>query len=151
MAPRLPPAWALQAAPKSANILIGGGSSINGHIQLTDQVNLVGCSNVAQSVTQSGTYGYPNHDYGHEKMEENHCALSPIRRDGTTFGSIRETVGREMKPLSIHEIIHYLPHRYPFLMIDKVVDYNETWLRAIKNVTVNEPYFTERNARRHDY
>lgn len=39
------------------NCLIGGGSSINGHIQLTDQVNLVGCSNVAQSVTQAGTYG----------------------------------------------------------------------------------------------
>lgn len=37
--------------------MIGGGSSINGHIQLTDQVNLVGCSNVAQSVSQSGTYG----------------------------------------------------------------------------------------------
>lgn len=47
-----------------------------------------------------------------------------------------------MKRLTINEIIHFLPHRYPFLMIDKVVDYNETWLKAIKNVTINEPYFT---------
>ena len=47
-----------------------------------------------------------------------------------------------MKPLRINDIIQYLPHRYPFLMIDKVLDYNETWLHAVKNVTVNEPYFT---------
>lgn len=44
------------SAEVGKNCLIGGGSSINGHIQLTDQVNLVGCSNVAQSVTQAGTY-----------------------------------------------------------------------------------------------
>lgn len=47
-----------------------------------------------------------------------------------------------MNRLSIQEIMLYLPHRYPFLMIDKVIDYNETGLQAIKNVTVNESYFT---------
>jgi len=36
----------------------------------------------------------------------------------------------------------YLPHRYPFLLIDRVLDYteNET-LHAIKNVSMNEPFF----------
>ena len=46
------------------------------------------------------------------------------------------------KRLTIHEIIKLLPHRYPFLMIDKVLDYQENSLRALKNVTVNEPCYT---------
>lgn len=39
------------------NCMIGGASCINGHIKITDGVNLVGCSNVAQSITEPGTYG----------------------------------------------------------------------------------------------
>lgn len=44
--------------------------------------------------------------------------------------------------IDIHEIRRILPHRYPFLLVDRVLDYtvHET-LRAIKNVTVNEPFF----------
>ncbi|MDH5425728.1 MAG: 3-hydroxyacyl-ACP dehydratase FabZ [Gammaproteobacteria bacterium] len=47
-----------------------------------------------------------------------------------------------MKELNIYEVMKFLPHRYPFLLIDKVVDYkeNET-LHAIKNVSMNEPFF----------
>lgn len=43
----------------------------------------------------------------------------------------------------IREILKYLPHRYPFLMIDRVIDFqpNES-LTAIKNITFNEPIFT---------
>src|SRR5690625_1901271 len=42
----------------------------------------------------------------------------------------------------IHRILEYLPHRYPFLLVDSVVECvpNER-LVAIKNVTFNEPYF----------
>lgn len=47
-----------------------------------------------------------------------------------------------MKSLNIHEIIEFLPHRYPFLMIDKIIDHDDNWLHAVKNVTMNEPYFT---------
>ena len=40
------------------------------------------------------------------------------------------------------EIFKYLPHRYPFLLIDKVVDYEiGNYLVGIKNVTINEPFF----------
>lgn len=44
--------------------------------------------------------------------------------------------------MSIHEILQFLPHRYPFLMIDKVIqiDMGKS-LVAIKNVTANEPFF----------
>ncbi len=45
--------------------------------------------------------------------------------------------------LDINEILQYLPHRYPFLLIDRVTDF-ETGNKLIgfKNVTYNEPYFT---------
>jgi 3-hydroxyacyl-[acyl-carrier-protein] dehydratase len=44
--------------------------------------------------------------------------------------------------LDIHDILRYLPHRYPFLLIDKVLESKEgETLTAIKNVTFNEPFF----------
>ena len=44
--------------------------------------------------------------------------------------------------MDIHEIKNYLPHRYPFLLIDRVLDYKQgEFLVAKKNVSVNEPYF----------
>ena len=47
--------------------------------------------------------------------------------------------------LDVEQIMALLPHRYPFLMIDRVVDYSITeehkTLRAIKNITFNEPFF----------
>ena len=43
----------------------------------------------------------------------------------------------------VRKVMEYLPHRYPFLMIDKVVDYQAgERLLAVKNVTYNEPQFT---------
>ena len=44
--------------------------------------------------------------------------------------------------LDIGAVMHQLPHRYPFLMIDRVIDLvpGKT-IRALKNVTINEPFF----------
>ncbi|MFN7098395.1 MAG: 3-hydroxyacyl-ACP dehydratase FabZ [Gammaproteobacteria bacterium] len=48
-----------------------------------------------------------------------------------------------MRSLNIHEIMQLLPHRYPFLLIDKVLDYKEhESIIAIKNVSANEAFFT---------
>ena len=47
-----------------------------------------------------------------------------------------------MNRIDIHKVMHLLPHRYPFLMIDRVLDYTiGESLTAIKNVTINEPFF----------
>lgn len=44
--------------------------------------------------------------------------------------------------LHIEEILELLPHRYPFLLVDRVLDFEEgRFLRAVKNVSVNEPFF----------
>jgi UDP-3-O-[3-hydroxymyristoyl] N-acetylglucosamine deacetylase / 3-hydroxyacyl-[acyl-carrier-protein] dehydratase len=41
----------------------------------------------------------------------------------------------------VHGIEKKLPHRYPFLLIDKVIELNEKFVVAVKNVTYNEPFF----------
>ncbi|MCI9070543.1 3-hydroxyacyl-ACP dehydratase FabZ [Clostridium sp.] len=43
--------------------------------------------------------------------------------------------------MDIKEIMDIIPHRYPFLLIDKVIKVEENKIIAIKNVTANEQYF----------
>ncbi len=48
----------------------------------------------------------------------------------------------EDNTMMVQEIMNLLPHRYPFLLIDRVVDWKpDEYLVAIKNVTFNEPFF----------
>ncbi|MEW6991268.1 3-hydroxyacyl-ACP dehydratase FabZ [Colwelliaceae bacterium 6441] len=45
--------------------------------------------------------------------------------------------------IDVQEIQTLIPHRYPMLLVDRVLDYEAgKWLHAIKNVTFNEPVFT---------
>jgi 3-hydroxyacyl-[acyl-carrier-protein] dehydratase len=47
-----------------------------------------------------------------------------------------------MSEMTIEEIKEYLPHRHPFLLIDRVVAFEkDKRIVALKNVTVNEPFF----------
>lgn len=44
--------------------------------------------------------------------------------------------------MDIHKILKQLPHRYPFLLVDRVTDLEKgVRIRALKNVTMNEPFF----------
>jgi len=46
------------------------------------------------------------------------------------------------KQLDINEILKILPHRYPFLLLDRILDYEAgKSLTALKNVSINEPFF----------
>ncbi len=47
-----------------------------------------------------------------------------------------------MNTLDIHRILKLLPHRYPFLLVDKVLELEPSArILALKNVTINEPFF----------
>jgi 3-hydroxyacyl-[acyl-carrier-protein] dehydratase len=46
-----------------------------------------------------------------------------------------------MGEMDIHQILKYLPHRYPFLLVDKVLSCNGKQIEALKNVSINEPFF----------
>jgi len=48
----------------------------------------------------------------------------------------------ELKPVyDINQIKKFLPHRYPFLLIDKIIEISDTHVVGIKNVTTNEEFF----------
>ena len=54
-------------------------------------------------------------------------------------------MSNELNQLDIQDILDLLPHRYPFLLVDRVVNYEisdeRKVLRGIKNVSFNEPFF----------
>ena len=48
-----------------------------------------------------------------------------------------------LRTMDIHKVLSLLPHRYPFLLVDRVLEFEpDQHLTAMKNVSFNEPYFT---------
>lgn len=80
-------------------------------------------------------------------------ACRPGHKINTTFAKqIRKEIQRQelQAPLynpsnaplmDINAIREHLPHRYPMLLVDKIIDKGETFIVGVKNVTVNEPFF----------
>ncbi|HRX54529.1 MAG: bifunctional UDP-3-O-[3-hydroxymyristoyl] N-acetylglucosamine deacetylase/3-hydroxyacyl-ACP dehydratase [Verrucomicrobiales bacterium] len=69
------------------------------------------------------------------------------RRLASEFGKMRSMVPPVIIPvgkavLDVNEVQRILPHRYPFLMVDRIVDFiGDNKCTGVKQVTVNEPYF----------
>lgn len=61
------------------------------------------------------------------------------REDDSDMGM--ETVDIKGKTLDVNTIMKILPHRYPFLLVDRIVEVRDTSVVGIKNVTINEPFF----------
>ncbi len=80
-------------------------------------------------------------------------ACRPGHKINTTFAKqIRKEILRQelqaptyhpsQAPLmDINDIREHLPHRYPMLLVDKIIEKGETYIVGVKNVTVNEPFF----------
>jgi UDP-3-O-[3-hydroxymyristoyl] N-acetylglucosamine deacetylase / 3-hydroxyacyl-[acyl-carrier-protein] dehydratase len=73
-------------------------------------------------------------------------AMKPSHRGNVALG--REIAARAAKAagsapkLDVQKILEYLPHRYPFLLVDRVVEFEERRrIVGLKNVTINEPFF----------
>ncbi len=43
--------------------------------------------------------------------------------------------------MNIEQILERLPHRYPFVLVDRILEAREGFVKALKNVTINEPFF----------
>ena len=65
------------------------------------------------------------------------------RGAGTAAVSTARTNGEKETNvvLGIEEIMKVLPHRYPFLLVDRILEREETRIVGLKNVTINEPFF----------
>src|SRR5712691_12484385 len=46
-----------------------------------------------------------------------------------------------MATMDVHEIRRILPHRYPMLLVDRIIEFEPERIVGIKNVTANEPFF----------
>jgi 3-hydroxyacyl-[acyl-carrier-protein] dehydratase len=44
-------------------------------------------------------------------------------------------------PLDIHQIRQILPHRFPMLLVDRILEMGDDYIVGLKNVTINEPFF----------
>ncbi|MCX7544312.1 3-hydroxyacyl-ACP dehydratase FabZ [Marinicella gelatinilytica] len=52
------------------------------------------------------------------------------------------TEQRTPNTINVEQIMDLIPHRYPFLLVDRVLDYEAgEWIKAIKNISFNEPQF----------
>ena len=69
-------------------------------------------------------------------------ATKPSHRGTVTL--VRELLAqehREENVLDIEQIMKILPHRYPFLLVDRILELEKDRIVGVKNVTINEPFF----------
>lgn len=69
------------------------------------------------------------------KKIKDHIKKNMVNNDVPKYDPLKPPV------MDIQKIENTLPHRYPFLMVDKVVEISDKHIVAIKNVTYNEPFF----------
>ena len=55
--------------------------------------------------------------------------------------TVTEQTEPKQEPLGVEEIMKVLPHRYPFLLVDRILERSERSIVGLKNVTINEPFF----------
>ncbi|MDR0445154.1 MAG: bifunctional UDP-3-O-[3-hydroxymyristoyl] N-acetylglucosamine deacetylase/3-hydroxyacyl-ACP dehydratase [Puniceicoccales bacterium] len=76
-----------------------------------------------------------------KKLKEHFCEVAS-RPDKSLYKPSGPLFTSTETSMDIQKILNLLPHRYPFLMIDRVIEFQDQHtLRAIKNVSINEPYF----------
>jgi UDP-3-O-[3-hydroxymyristoyl] N-acetylglucosamine deacetylase/3-hydroxyacyl-[acyl-carrier-protein] dehydratase len=78
---------------------------------------------------------------GHQANNEFARALRQVMKKAALQKKIPVYNPSEEALIDIAEVKRRLPHRYPFLMVDKVIHLDEKSVVGIKNVTVNEPFF----------
>jgi UDP-3-O-[3-hydroxymyristoyl] N-acetylglucosamine deacetylase/3-hydroxyacyl-[acyl-carrier-protein] dehydratase len=70
-------------------------------------------------------------------------AFSPPRVEKPAATKTTEAVSvKNGIELDVMQVMRILPHRYPFLMVDKVLSIEGNHIKAVKNVSINEPYFS---------
>ena len=79
---------------------------------------------------------------GHAANNQMARKLRQIIKKEMTKGLIPKYDSAVPPILNIEQIKNTLPHRPPFLLIDKIISMNETTVIGVKNVTINEPFFT---------
>ena len=115
--------------------LIGGATKINGHIEICDNAGISGGSIVLRSITTPGK---------HSEWNPVHAAAAHDQKAAATHYMAQKASAclRNGTLMDVNQILRLLPHRYPMLLVDKVVEIiPERSIKALKNVTYNESFF----------
>lgn len=81
--------------------------------------------------------------FAREQLKPPPEVLEPVKRDARPTSSRQKQIAPSETQISIRRILDILPHAYPFVLVDRVTEIKEdTEITAIKNVTINEPFFT---------
>jgi UDP-3-O-[3-hydroxymyristoyl] glucosamine N-acyltransferase len=134
------------SATIGAHCTVGGGAIVLGHLELADNVHISAATVVTRSLTRAGQYTgmFPIDD--NARWEKNAATLKQLHslreRIKALSRLLKQHERKNNSMMDIHAILKQLPHRYPFLLVDRVLELerNER-IKAIKNVTFNEPYF----------
>ncbi len=132
------------SADIGAHCTIGGGAIVLGHLTLADGVHISAATVVTRSILKPGQYTgmFPIDD--NAAWEKNAATLKQLHALRERLKALEKTAGqdRNIMTLDIHQILKLLPHRYPFLLVDRVLEMEKgKRITALKNVTMNEPFF----------
>lgn len=136
---------------------LGGGCAIASHVRIAGGVSLAAGSQVASTVKKPGIYAsvipvtdihtWRRNVTRHKHLDQNLRGIKQTLDQVTAAHApgIRSGLDTPAGVLDTERILQLLPHRYPFMLIDRVTDYcrdeQDAWLKAVKNVSFNEPFF----------
>ena len=137
---------------------IGGAAMLSGHLTLGDDVHISGGTAVTSNILKPGRYTgvFPYAEHG--EWQRNAAVIQQLAQLRRRVRSLEKRKARVRRPahaarsfhfagihrkmeLDIKGIMERLPHRYPMLLIDRVVEMVPgKSIVAIKNVSINEPF-----------
>ena len=126
---------------------LGGAVKVADHVRIADNVTVLGGASVTGDILESGAM--MSSTFPPLPAADWRRWVAQLRRLGGAPGRHSSQRGIQMTdntppppPYDIQEVMRRLPHRYPFLLIDRVLSCEPgKSLVAIKNVSVNEPFF----------
>ena len=105
------------------------GRPIHGHLIAVKPSHAANCEFVRQLVAQI------------QKPRRAAQSFAPPPPPSETAAASGGEIAAENGAMGIEELMKMLPHRYPFLMVDRVLKIEGNCIVGLKNVTINEPYF----------
>ena len=128
-----------------ANCTLAGGVGVVGHVEICDNVHVTGMTMVTRSITEPGSYSSGTPMAAPENGSAMPC-VSPSWMPFSATGqpgkaALTQAIKEYCPMMDIAEIRNYLPHRYPFLLVDRVVELTPgESIVAYKNLSINEPF-----------
>jgi UDP-3-O-[3-hydroxymyristoyl] N-acetylglucosamine deacetylase/3-hydroxyacyl-[acyl-carrier-protein] dehydratase len=104
------------------------GRPIRGHLIAVKPSHAANCEFVRQIVAQMN-----------KPLRTAQTFAPPLQK--TTGETMPKIPANEDGAMNVEELMKFIPHRYPFLMVDRILKIDGNKIIGVKNVTINEPYF----------